>query len=102
MSIENIINKLSKDEPIIIWGYGKNGTDIDRILYEEGNEIDVFVVDNKNIMIGEKTRFGSKIINTEDALSSDKYIVATNKQIKDYLLSNGVKKDRLMIGYTEK
>ncbi len=102
VSIENIINKLSKDEPIIIWGYGKNGTDIDRILYEEGNEIDVFVVDNKNIMIGEKTRFGSKIINTEDALSSDKYIVATNKEIKDYLLSNGVKKDRLMIGYTDK
>ncbi|SCZ76096.1 glycosyltransferase family 2 protein [Pseudobutyrivibrio xylanivorans] len=100
VTLEHIQKKVSKGETIIIWGYGKNGTDLDRLLYEDGNEYEVLIADNKNIMVGGKTKYGSIIISTSEALSGGRYIAATNREIREFLEDQGrVAQERIIKGY---
>ena len=84
LSIEKFSEYLKLGIPICIWGYGKNGMKLD-MLFKDIGGCEVLVTDKKNIMVGKKTKFGSTIIDCKNAIDSQYVIVASKREIFDYL-----------------
>ena len=84
LSIEKFSEYFKLGIPICIWGYGKNGMKLD-MLFKDIGGCEVLVTDKKNIMVGKKTKFGSTIIDCKNAIDSQYVIVASKREIFDYL-----------------
>ena len=55
------------------------------MLFKDIGGCEVLVTDKKNIMVGKKTKFGSTIIDCKNAIDSQYVIVASKREIFDYL-----------------
>ncbi|SHI70015.1 glycosyltransferase family 2 protein [Pseudobutyrivibrio xylanivorans] len=85
IDIHSVLKQLIDQNAIIIWGYGHNGVILDRKIHEMECSKKIYVTDKKDIMLGRKTQYESTIIETKSALEMDAALIATNKEIYEYL-----------------
>lgn len=82
--IDKIRNRVDEPKPVCIWGYGKKGLEIDKLLHQDG-KYQVIVTDKKNIMVGKKTKYDSPIVDYQSILRSNYYVIASKVEIYEFL-----------------
>lgn len=75
---------------IYLWGLGARGEAIQRFCVDENVEL-LGVCDLKNDKVGEKTKYGFSIMNTEFVFNTASIILASNNIIYDDLIDKGFK-----------
>lgn len=87
---DKLIEKIKEEKQIFLWGAGYRGNVFQKFCQEQ--KINLFgVADLKNMNIGKITDYGNQIVSTECVLQSKGLIIASNREVYEYLLKRNVK-----------
>lgn len=85
LRVEELTDALKIYHSIVLWGIGKRGTAFQKFSAEYHIPL-VGITDKTNQKVGSKTEWGYDIISTEAVFSAADLIVASNKEIFEFLL----------------